>query len=234
MMFAAISAAGATMSPAATWSGGGTNNNWNNSANWGGSTPPSNLFTPAIFTGSTRTTPDATLGICSSITFDANAASFNLGPVEGGGGLQIGSGGVTNNSANAQSIVTSMFLQASQTWTNNGGLLSSTDYLNVNAHTLTLMANQPIKLSALWGSGSIIKNGAATLKLDPTLTSALFTGTLTINEGVVEASKTGTYPNNIRNIDRRRNGHGHAAPHDVQRARSAQLIKCDHQQLGRF
>ena len=98
-----------TISIAATWTGGGGDNNWTTAGNWGGAAPisPEAL----IFAGTTRLAPTndfAALTQFNGITFDGTAGAFTLG----GNSITLGGAtatptvinGVDNNSANLQTI----------------------------------------------------------------------------------------------------------------------------------
>ena len=107
-----------------TWNGGGPNGNWSNGLNWGGTPPPSDLVnTLLVLDGSIN--PGATLDAAlsaKSLTFASTAGAFTVG---GSSTLTLGAGGLTNNSAAAQSITAPITLGAAQSWANNGtGLLT--------------------------------------------------------------------------------------------------------------
>lgn len=98
---------------AATWSGLGDDNNFNNGANWvGGIAPTAGTATDYLFTGTpSRLAPNINANnyTASSITFDASAGSFNITNSSGASQrflIPVDSGAtITQNSANDQSIV---------------------------------------------------------------------------------------------------------------------------------
>src|SRR5438105_455872 len=96
-----------------TWTGGGLDNNWSTSRNWlTTETPPPNDGTPNIvFGGRRRLAPlvDAPWSI-RSLTFNSTADLFTIG----GSALTIDSGGITNSSANVQTINSAIALGADQ------------------------------------------------------------------------------------------------------------------------
>jgi autotransporter-associated beta strand protein len=65
-----------------TWTGNGSDNNWNNASNWSGEVPVSGANTTLVFAGSTRTTPfnDFGNGAFSTgrLEFASGAAAFTL------------------------------------------------------------------------------------------------------------------------------------------------------------
>jgi len=90
-----------------TWNGGGANDNWSTAGNWAGGVAPANPIPAAgtanvVFDGNLRLTPnvDAAWNI-NSITFNATAGSFNVG---GANQLFLEAAGITDNSANTETI----------------------------------------------------------------------------------------------------------------------------------
>ena len=127
------------------WVGLGTNNNWTTDSNWDKQYAPfrgDNL----IFAGSTRLVPFNNftyfLPPLSGISFASGAGVFALS----GNILQIGSGGITNNSSNRQII------------TNNIILSSNTGAINCNTAAIILSGN-------ISGTGNLTKTGASLLSL---------------------------------------------------------------------
>ena len=119
-----------------------------------------------------------------SLTFTAGSASATLG---GANTLTIGTGGITNASAAAQTLGTNIALGAAQTWTNNGGLLTlggaSISGAGLNLTTAGT-GNFAISAALQTGAGSFIHTGSGTV----TLTGAnAFTGTTTISGGTLVA-----------------------------------------------
>ena len=106
-----------------TWTGGsGSSSNWNTGANWSGGTAPV-AGDDLVFDGSTRltNTNNFTAGTSfASITFNSSAGAFTIT------GNQITlTGGITNNSANAQNIGLPIVIAATRT-------ITGTIYLNGN------------------------------------------------------------------------------------------------------
>ena len=143
------------------WTGLGGDNNWTTGANWD---IPFEAGNPAIFAGSTRTSPnndftDGTSVI--SLEFDNTAASFILG----GNRINL-SEGITNNSSNAQTINMAMTIAPSST-------------VNTGAQNMTINGN-------LDGTGGVLtKSGSGTLYLAGNNT---MTGGVGINQGMVSVA----------------------------------------------
>jgi hypothetical protein len=97
-----------------TWDGGGgANLNWSSALNWNPDGAPANDGTaPILFSGNVSLTPnvDAVWDIA-SLTFSNTAGAFTLG----GSQLTIRSAGITNNSANLETINNAIALNGSQT-----------------------------------------------------------------------------------------------------------------------
>ena len=98
-----------------TWNGGSlTANNWSDAANWGGS--GLNFGGDAVFfAGSTRLTPvmDSSYDV-SALTFNSGASAFSIS-ASGGSALTL-SGGITNSSANDQTVNVPLTISATRTF----------------------------------------------------------------------------------------------------------------------
>ena len=138
---------GAT-APAATfvWDGGGTDSNLSTPADWNPDGAPPNDGTADLQFGSVRTSPipDANWSV-NSITFTSGAPAFTIGSASPNANIvSVGAGGITNNSANTQTINSALRLLADQTW-NMGtknltiGTVSTTKQLDLNGHALTIV-----------------------------------------------------------------------------------------------
>ncbi len=193
---------------AQTWDGGGGNNNWSTSGNWNPSGAPVNNSTAIInFAGSTRTNPNLDISYSiNRIIFTNGASGFAL-TSSAGTILTIGAGGITNKSANLQTInIGNIVLSAAQTWNalTNDLVISST--ITNGGNTLTIDgANDTTLSGAISGTGGLTMVGTGTLllsgsnNLSGTVTAgagtiaignnyALGTGGLTLNGGSLLAS----------------------------------------------
>jgi hypothetical protein len=111
MLAAALAGGGAvafsptTVRAGNVWDGGGANNDWGTSNNWNPNGAPANNGTaPITFAGTTRLTPNLnTSWSVLSLTFDNTGGAFTLGSGNGSN-LTIGTGGITQNDGNTQTI----------------------------------------------------------------------------------------------------------------------------------
>jgi autotransporter-associated beta strand protein len=172
-----------------TWNGDANDDNWSSGMNWvGGAAPMPSVSDSLIFDGQTRLAPvmDGSYNIY-AVTFDNAAGSFNVGTI--GGTLTL-TGGVTNNSANAQSLNVPVVLGApvtvnaasadltlGQTVNNGGNLLALTD----GGHNLTVGG-------AISGGGGLAKSGTGTNTLSGVNT---FTGNIVITNGTLTIASAG-------------------------------------------
>ena len=85
-----------------TWDGGGSDDNWSDGANWVGGASPGSGYS-LIFDGVNSLNPlmDSSYDI-NAIIFDSTAGAFTIGTTNGG--ILTLSGGLTNNSANLQTL----------------------------------------------------------------------------------------------------------------------------------
>ena len=206
-------AAAASLAPAAfaaTYTGGGTDGNWNNAANWNPAAPASgeNVIIADTTTQSTLTLNDGphTIGLLQfgdSGTRGSNSATFNILASTAANGLTI-NGGVTANGAITAPILlikTPLTIQGDQSWSVAGGLgspvtdqgVSIANAVNGTALTLDISggkitktgAGQLLIIGRTVGNGSIdINQGAVKLNGgNSTLLTVGGTGTITVNSG---------------------------------------------------
>lgn len=140
------------------WNGAGSDDNWSTNPNWASGAAPGLSGDGVTFAGTTRLTPnlDANLSV-TSLTFDSTAGGFNLGTANAST-LTL-TGGVTNNSTNAQTISVPVSLSASSTLNATGNVMIA---------------------GAITGTGGLTKVGNGTLTLAGNFTS---TGVLQGNGG---------------------------------------------------
>jgi fibronectin-binding autotransporter adhesin len=188
-----------------TWDGGGTDDNWSTNANWNTSAPANN--DNVIMAGTTRLnvngawTPKIT-----SLSFAAGAGAFTVN----GGGYEIGSGGITNDSDNTQTLNIQLKLSANQTWTaNTGAIVTGSSYFDGNGKNLTLTGAAAIAIGAdlqgvgdlsLTGSGNRTITGNITQSSNSKTISVTSTGTNTFGGGISGGSSitfTGAGSNSV-------------------------------------
>jgi autotransporter-associated beta strand protein len=199
-----------------TWTGGGSSNDWNDSANWSGGVPVSSGYAELVFAGSSRTTTTNNLGNwrdVGRIQFASGASGFTLGGDTFGFVAYAGSGEqqIVQNSGNTQMIGVGAFsfrnVVNSAIYLNAGDLaVSSADlYIDANGGTerqLYVTGNDQTRRTVTF-AGNVNKGGDGK---DPDIViqnnkRMLVTGSLKngsgndasvfINNGVLEFSGSG-------------------------------------------
>lgn len=127
-----------TSVPSGVWNGGGSpDGNWSNPANWRGTSLTGN--DPLVFTGTTglNNTNDTGSETANGMTFASGAGAFVLN----GNSVSL-AGGITNSTANTQTINLGLTFTAPQTFTPGSGVLiiggGLTNASSANTNTLTL------------------------------------------------------------------------------------------------
>lgn len=185
--------ASGVFAPAATltWTGGAGDGNVLTAGNWSPSQVPaaSDLL---IFDGTNSLLPQLSSGYTvGSLTFASGAGAFTLG----GAGIYTikTAAGVTNNSANTETISNAITLGLAQTWTAASGNLAFGGNINNAGLGLTIGGSFNTSISGIIsGAGSLTKSGTGTLTLSGANSN---TGTTTVNAGVLNiqsASGLGT------------------------------------------
>ncbi len=158
-----------------TWNGAGADSLWLTGGNWGGSAPVAadGLF----FAGSTRLTNTNNFTANTAfggITFNSGAGAFQLY----GNVLNLGANGITNNSANSQTLNLPIALTASTT-------------INAASNNVTVAGNI--------GENNITSGGFGVATFGTNIVtlsgSNIFTGTLTVNAGKTVVSGSIISPN---------------------------------------
>jgi autotransporter-associated beta strand protein len=180
-----------------TWDGDAGDNNWSDAANWVGDVAPGtgdNL----IFAGLTRLTPvmDSANNI-SGLTFDPTAGAFTIGTTNR---ILTLNTGVTNNSANLQTLNVPVLLGAAatfnaaaanlvlgQTVTNGGNLLTLTD----GGYNILLAG-------AISGTGGLTESGVGSGTLSATNT---FSGPTTVASGTLQLANPLALQNSTLNYN---------------------------------
>jgi autotransporter-associated beta strand protein len=167
----------------ATWDGGGIDNIWSDATNWVGVVAPvtgDNL----IFAGQTRLAPVMdTANNISGLTFNPTAGAFIIGTINGNT-LTL-AGGLTNNSATAQTLNVPMLLSGPTTLNAATAGLTLGQVITNGGYLLTLTnAGYNISLNgAITGSGGLTVSGAGTNTLAVANT---FGGLTTITGGTLQ------------------------------------------------
>ncbi len=183
------------LSATEAWDGGGTDNNWSDTANWvGGSSP---LGGDAItFAGTTRLTPvmDSSYAL-SAITFNSTAGDFIVTNAPGAV-LTLEGAGITNNSANPQSLNVAINLSTAQTIDAASGNVTLSGNVS-GASSLTLIGNNALGLSGAntYGGGTTVGAGTVVVANN----SALGSGTVSLSGGSISNAAGASYsvPNNV-------------------------------------
>jgi|GEM_PF-809420 len=163
-----------------TWSGAAGDNNISTAANWSPAQAPVSGDT-LIFASTSGTTPQLFAGLTvASLSFNSSATAFTL---IGTGTYTVNSGGITNSSANTETINNAITLGAAQTWSATSGNLVFGGNVNNNGFLLTLGGAKNNTVNGnITGSGGLTKSGIGTLTLGG---SNSFTGTLTLSAGTL-------------------------------------------------
>src|SRR5678815_1644901 len=176
-VFAGASSANAA---ALTWTGLGLDDNISTVANWSPVQAPvgGDFLT---FGGTTRLTPQLAADLAvASITFKNTAGTFTLG---GAGIYTINTGGVTNSSANTETINNALILAGAQSWNANSGILVFNGAINNGGFLLTINGGKNTTIAGtLSGAGGLTNTGGGTLTLSGANT---YTGVNTLSAGQV-------------------------------------------------
>ncbi|MGC9941922.1 MAG: autotransporter-associated beta strand repeat-containing protein [Verrucomicrobiota bacterium] len=163
------------------WNGAGTNANWSTSSNWAGDVAPTNNGTAAIvLSGTNNLSPNVdTAWSISSLTISNGAGAFLLG----GSMLTIGSGGITNGSANGQIINNPIALANNQTWNALSNQITFNGNINKASNLLSIAGNfNSLITGIVSGAGGLTKNGTGTNYLSGANT---YSGITSVSAGVL-------------------------------------------------
>ena len=182
------------------WDGGFLglgNSRWDRADNWNITTntaPPANNIgglTNSIitFSGVVKLTPLMENNyFIRSLVFDSSAGAFTLSS-SGSQVLTIGAGGIANQSANRQTIVSGLSLSNSQTWDAGTGGLVVRGNANLGDNALTIAGSgNTLLTNVVQGSGAIIKQGAGNLVLAGTAANT-YSGGTTLSGGTITVAK---------------------------------------------
>ena len=170
-----------------TWDGLATDNNWSSSANWVSTVAPvtGDYLT---FAGATRTSPamDANNNL-TGLAFASGAASFTLGTP--GNSLTLSANGITNNSANLQTVNLPITLTAAQNINAAAGNLTISQAITNGGNLLSFDgSSNSIVSGSITGAGGLTKNGAGTVTLQAANT---YSGSTTVAFGILEVTNSG-------------------------------------------
>jgi len=176
-----------------TWDGNGANANWSTGTNWvSGVSPVTGDF--LTFAGSQQTAPamDNNYNV-TGLAFSSGAASFTLGA--SGNFLTLTANGITNYSANAQTVNLPITLTAPQTFNANVGALNLPQGITNGGNLVSVDGTNITTISgAISGAGGLAKNGGGTNYLTG---NDSYAGATTINAGSLVLNGNETLPGAI-------------------------------------
>lgn len=194
--------AGASAQAVFVWTGGGSNANWTNTANWSPAALPG---TGDIVRFNANTSRDPTL---SSTAQTIGSLEFLSGTdaeaVAGTATLTINGvagAGITNSSGVAHTFAPGIALGGSQTWSTSGAgsNLTFNRPVGLGGNALTIDADTGTTVSVSTGSGDVIsgtgaitKNGAGTLAFAGNVANT-FSGGVTVNAGTVTFANNASF-----------------------------------------
>ena len=191
-LFSLMLATAAVPAAQKTWSGGGSDNNWNTAANWAGVVPVSG--DSLVFAGTQRTTNfNNIVGLnnLAGVTFNNSSFLFGGNVITNSGGVYDTAGNNTNNLP--------MYLNASQGFSNIvagtktvlGGIVTNMGTGNI----LNLGGDGSIWLNGvLSGKAAVNVNGAGTNRW---AAANIFSGPLTLNGGTLQLANAAAIPSGI-------------------------------------
>ena len=177
------------------WNGAGANDFFSSNLNWTNQTAPGLIGDSLEFAGSTRPTPDMNTNYSvTALTFDSGAGSRTIGSSTGGT-LTLTGNGVTNNSANVQTLNVPVALSTAQTISAAagdiviGGVVSGSSALTkVGNGSLTLSASNTYNATTTINAGTLTVSGTNTLANG-------FNGQMTVNNGTLLLTGTISFDN---------------------------------------
>jgi len=123
-----------------------------------------------------------------SLIFDPSAGAFTLSS-QGTEMLRIGSGGILNQSANTQTILSTLSLSNSQTWNVLAGDLNIQAGVSLGANIITIVGANDVTLAGLvQGSGRIVKQGGGDLLIGGASPN-IYSGGTVLNDGTITLTK---------------------------------------------
>src|SRR5882724_739738 len=165
------------------WNGGAGDNNWSSGLNWASGSAPGLAGDNLTFAGTTRLTPLMNNSYSvSSLTFSNNAGSFNIG-ASAGSSLTL-AGGLTNNSASAETLNVPVTLGVTLTVSAAAGSVTLGQNITNGGNLLTVSDGgfNTVINGGIFGSGGLAKNGAGTNTVSG---NNNFTGATTVSAGAL-------------------------------------------------
>ncbi len=149
-----------------TWNGADTNDNFTSSANWLSSWAPGYTNDSLTFDGTARLTPNMDTNYSvTGVTFNSSAGSFTVGTANGSTLTFTGSG-VTNNSANSQTLNVPMTMSAAQTFNAAAGNLTLAGNVASGGNLTTVIGvSNTAMTGGVSGGGSLFKQGTGSLTI---------------------------------------------------------------------
>jgi autotransporter-associated beta strand protein len=170
------------------WNGAGSDNNWSSNPNWSGGVAPEAVGDSVIFAGTTRLTPlmNGNYSV-TGVTFSNTAGSFVVGTSSSV--LTLTGSGITNNSANAQTLNVPVVLWTAQTLNAAAGALTLGQAVTNGGNLLTVSGgfNSAIN-GVISGSGGLVKTNTGTLTLSG---ANSYLGNTTVNAGRLVIGSSG-------------------------------------------
>lgn len=172
------------------WNGGGANQNWSANLNWVSGFAPGYIGDNVKFAGSVGLAPNMDASYTATgLTFSNNAGSFNIGTANSST-LTLTSGGVVNNSANAQTVNVPVVFAGAETINAASGDITLGQTVDNGGNIITVGGGHNATVS-----GAVSGNGGFTVGGNSTLTLAgndTFSGPVTVNAGSLTVPATGT------------------------------------------
>jgi len=180
------------------WNGGGSDQKWSTNPNWVSGLAPESSGNSLIFAGIVGTNPDMDGSYSvTGLTFSNNATSFNI--ISTAGYTLTLAGGITNNSANPQTLNVPIAMSAAQTFDAAAGNLTLAQGVTRGGNLVTVTGAAITTIGGSdSGSGSLFKQGSGSLVISSNstwdlaqATSGGFSGPLIAQAGTL-AFKNGS------------------------------------------
>lgn len=167
------------------WNGGGSDDNWSSNPNWASGYAPGLSGDSLTFSNTVRLTPNMETNYSvAGVTFDSSAGSFNIASANNSA-LTLTSGGVVNNSANAQTVNVPIITSSAQSFNAAAGALTLLHITNSGNLVTITGASNSLVMGTISGTGGLTKTGNSMLTLSGTST---YSGNTTIGAGTLSIS----------------------------------------------